>query len=389
MTPLGLLIAARNGVRANRLRSVLSTVSIAAGVIAVTLVVAVGELAQEALTVEFERTTGRAATLEVTAPGVTAVEFTELHGLIDQALPEGRSSVVEWRSGTLLAESVVPATLRITDTELPSVRRLQTTAGRWFRSNDADLLAPPVVLNRSAVLESGITFPGPEPVSLDTGTAVMRLTVLGFVDDSIPEPVAYLPVGALDRWDEARPDQADTRLLVHVREEQSKVALQVLRHVTSTAGHADSTVQRVDDVDTVRRIVRIAQLAIGGVGLLAVIVGILGILNVGLVTVRERTQEFGVRRSFGATRGDIFRIVVFESVVASTIAGVVGVVASMGLARVIVAVMSLPQVSEIPNRFPLWVAAGGVLMASAAGLLGAVIPARQATRLSVVDAIRR
>ena len=63
-------------------------------------------------------------------------------------------------------------------------------------------------------------------------------------------------------------------------------------------------------------------MAIRGAGIVVLILGGLGVLNIGLVTVRQRIREIGVRRSFGATSGRIFSAVMLESVCATALAGV-------------------------------------------------------------------
>ena len=64
-----------------------------------------------------------------------------------------------------------------------------------------------------------------------------------------------------------------------------------------------------------------------GIGGFALLLGGLGLVNIALVTVRYRIREIGIRRSFGATSGRVFFGVLLESVVATVVAGLVGVVA--------------------------------------------------------------
>src|SRR5690606_24926714 len=75
------------------------------------------------------------------------------------------------------------------------------------------------------------------------------------------------------------------------------------------------------------------KLAVTGVAILVLLLGALGLLNIALVTVRHRIREIGIRRSFGATAGRIFTSVLLESVVATTVAGAIGVLVSVLLVR--------------------------------------------------------
>ena len=71
------------------------------------------------------------------------------------------------------------------------------------------------------------------------------------------------------------------------------------------------------------------KLVLGGVAVLVLLLGALGLVNISLVTVRHRIREIGIRRSFGATAGRVFFAVMMESVVATVVAGVVGVIGSV------------------------------------------------------------
>ena len=67
--------------------------------------------------------------------------------------------------------------------------------------------------------------------------------------------------------------------------------------------------------------------------MLILLLGALGLLNISLVTVKHRIREIGIRRSFGATGGRVFFSVMMESVVATFVAGVVGVMLAILLVK--------------------------------------------------------
>ena len=74
-----------------------------------------------------------------------------------------------------------------------------------------------------------------------------------------------------------------------------------------------------------------AQWVVRGLSLFALGLGALGVLNVGIVTVRQRIREIGVRRALGASSGRVFAAVVLESVCATALAGAVGIAAAIAL----------------------------------------------------------
>jgi putative ABC transport system permease protein len=123
-------------------------------------------------------------------------------------------------------------------------------------------------------------------------------------------------------------------------------------------------------------------------GLLGVIAGVslvvggIGIMNIMLVSVTERTREIGIRLACGAAAGDILVQFLLESVALSLIGGVVGVV--LGLAGSWVACLLL----EFPFRFLPETALIAFAFSLATGVLFGVVPARHASRLNPVDALR-
>src|SRR5213075_479560 len=81
---------------------------------------------------------------------------------------------------------------------------------------------------------------------------------------------------------------------------------------------------------------------------IGVVVGGIVIMNIMLMTVSERTREIGIRKSLGATRRDILRQFLAESVTLSTLGGLLGLAAGGGLAALIT------LASPLPARVTLW-----------------------------------
>ncbi len=126
--------------------------------------------------------------------------------------------------------------------------------------------------------------------------------------------------------------------------------------------------------------------SIAGISLL---VGGIGIMNIMLVSVTERTREIGIRLAVGARSRDILRQFLVESVLLSVIGGMIGValgiVASLGVTKLI---NTLSSGSEWPSKVSLPAAAVAVLFAAAVGIFFGYYPARRASRLDPIDALR-
>jgi putative ABC transport system permease protein len=130
------------------------------------------------------------------------------------------------------------------------------------------------------------------------------------------------------------------------------------------------------------------RLVLGGISVLILLLGALGLVNISLVTVRQRIREIGIRRSFGATARRVFFAVMMESVVATTVAGLAGVMLAILIVQT-PAVRNLVAagLTDVPP-FPIEAAVIGLGAATAVGALAGLLPALVAVRVKVIDAIR-
>ncbi len=119
-----------------------------------------------------------------------------------------------------------------------------------------------------------------------------------------------------------------------------------------------------------------------GVASLSLLVGGIGIMNIMLVSVTERTREIGVRKSVGAKRRDIMWQFLVESIVVSGVGGVIGMIAGIGIAFVIAAATPLPAAA------PIWAILLGLSFSTSVGLFFGIYPAAKAAGLDPIVALR-
>lgn len=129
------------------------------------------------------------------------------------------------------------------------------------------------------------------------------------------------------------------------------------------------------------------------VGLGALFSGVIGISNIMLVTVRERTREIGVRRALGAKPKNILLQVMSESLVLTTLAGLVGFLVAVGILALITQAMSFSADSGEMSvfgppliSFKLALGAMGILIVS--GAAAGLMPALKALQIKAIDALR-
>ena len=127
------------------------------------------------------------------------------------------------------------------------------------------------------------------------------------------------------------------------------------------------------------------------VGLGTLLSGVIGVSNIMLVTVKERTREIGVRRAIGAKPKDIIGQVLSESLLLTTLAGLVGLCIGVGIMAIVGSITAnMPSdnmMFQDPNLgFGAAVAATIIVIIS--GLLAGVLPAWRAIQIKAIDAIR-
>jgi len=123
------------------------------------------------------------------------------------------------------------------------------------------------------------------------------------------------------------------------------------------------------------------------VGILTLIAGVIGVSNIMMVIIKERTKEIGIRRSIGATPGNITGQIVLEAITLTFVAGAFGLMAGIAL-------LELVNSLELEGDFfaspevDLSVALVALSVLIFSGLIAGYIPARKALRINTVDALR-
>ncbi|MBR4391732.1 MAG: ABC transporter permease [Bacteroidales bacterium] len=127
------------------------------------------------------------------------------------------------------------------------------------------------------------------------------------------------------------------------------------------------------------------------VGLGTLLSGIIGVSNIMLVTVKERTREIGVRRAIGAKPKNIITQVLSESLLLTTLAGLVGLCIGVGIMAVVGMVVSNMLSDNMMFQDPnmsFTAAVTATIIVIISGLLAGVLPAWRAIQIKAIDAIR-
>ena len=403
---IGALIEAWSEFRVHKARVLLSLVGVAVAVCALTGVTGLAGIATQAQIESMERGSGRPATLMVSPPfnretGETASTedfLAAVDGIVERYAIEYSGSVTSTQIDVQFVDGVSPARLMAVDLDYGVMHRFAVAVGSWFTEADAQRLAPAIIINDAMWQRLGAPDLATNPTVTLLGVQPTTAVVVG-VEPPPPwpdvEPAIHLLNDAYTAlapppppWG-AQPPQVELWVPPELAQElEGRVAADLAAALgdgwdaTGSVWRQDYLAWGGDDPLGPLRIV------LSGIAVLILVLGALGLVNISLVTVRQRIREIGIRRAFGATAPRVFLAVMLESVVATVVAGVVGVVGAVLIVRSPFILDNVaPGIADVPP-FPVDAAVLGLLAATAVGALAGLLPALVAVRVKVIDAIR-
>jgi putative ABC transport system permease protein len=181
--------------------------------------------------------------------------------------------------------------------------------------------------------------------------------------------------------------------LTELTESPSEVAENIKRdlrrHRDVDEGDEDFSVQTAEQmIAQLNTILGIVTIFVVGIAAISLIVGGIGIMNTMYTTVLERTKEIGIMKSIGARNSNILTLFLVESGILGLAGGIVGVLIGLGIAKV-GEIIAQQLGAEIFNAsFSPFIIIGALAFAYLVGTVSGILPARQASRMNPVDALR-
>jgi putative ABC transport system permease protein len=394
--------------RANLLRTVLSTLGIVMGAASLSAVLALGDgaeaFARRRIEGEGLQTILLSAKTADQIDGVRVsradpVRFTPADaGTLAAALGAGsgvtlvRKAVLRWRTpaeaaaGAAAAEhAAVAQGLAVSGVVEPAA----VQAGRAL--SPADLAGGVSAAVVSAPVARLIAGSAAAAVGQDLVVGATRLRVVGVLPDRAGRdtPVVLLPYGALIAL---TPQVQEPDALV--AQAPSVEAVETLKGTAArwaAARYGDGVTVAATGLQRLRDVAQamlLFKLLMGAFTAIALLVGGIGIMNVLLASVLERTREIGVRRAVGARRRDIVGQFLAESLAISGAGSLVGLAVGLGAAFAFTALMRARTDALIYAAITPQTVVASIAAALVTGLLFGIYPALRAARLAPVDAIR-
>lgn len=396
---VGAFVDAWSELRHHKLRVLLSLIGIAVSVGAISAVVTLGEYQRQVQMEQSDRYGGRLATIQVSAfptdgSPTDALAFDERVNRVSERFAfSHRTRLVDGlQVGVQTPDQLQSTTLRLIDPAYPIIHRTPLLEGRWLRASDADLLASPVFITEAMWDAFGRPDLDGFTITLDGALAGIH-PVVGVTPRQYQGDEEKLVTALFDSY-VAGTDTFPTDVSVLWEfwvpdDEVAQIGPVLAMDLRAGLEDTEVSVSRTDwgSRPEMQQSFLLFEIITGSIAGLVLLLGGLGLVNIQLVAMRQRIREIGVRRSFGATGGRIFTSVLLESVVATAVAGIVGIAIAVAIMRAPFVLQMFQGLQDIPP-FPLRAAVVGLIAAVAIGALAGFIPAVVAVRAKVIDALR-
>lgn len=279
------------------------------------------------------------------------------------------------------------------DAEFFEIKHYDIAQGRAFSPQEVNIGAAVVVLG----YELGERlFNGRDPIGQTIGIGGLPHRVIGVVAKQgnlfgiSLDKFVITPVTSPARRIANRPHVIDDLHIQAINPDQMAAAMEevhVMMRVRRGLKPSQPDNFHIESVEAAlagwKKISRVLFMALPGLVAISLVVGGIVIMNIMLMAVSERTREIGVRKALGAKRRDIMAQFVVESATLSVTGAILGIGTGIVLA------FAIRAFSPLPAAVAPWSIGVGVALGILVGMVAGVYPARQASRLDPIAALRQ
>lgn len=399
----------------NKLRTVLTGFSIAWGIFMLIILLSAGNGIKHATENSFSRMDANTITLYANS---TTMPYNGLQSgrrikfmysdfdFLQKHLPNAINFspvYTNWSGPLQYDNNYVTAPIKGVNTNYFNLIKLNVVKGRLINRFDEETNRKVLVMSEKTV---PILFKNEDPIGKVIVADSVAFTVIGIYKDNssnmnFSQPSVYIPLSTAQLIFNSSGDVYQIAYeLKNVKLSEATAYTNKLRLFLSKYYNYSSDDHVAIWIDNNWEDAQTRQKTMGGlnafiwlIGLGTLIAGIVGVGNIMIVTVRERTHEFGIRKALGATPSSIIRSVIFESLTITTLFGYFGMIIGIGLTELVNSFLNkMPDTSTVKHvildpTVDLRIVLAATVLLILAGLLAGYFPARKAVKIKPIEAI--
>jgi putative ABC transport system permease protein len=274
-----------------------------------------------------------------------------------------------------------------------TIKKYDLTSGRVFSPQEMELGSTVIVIGDEV---AKFFYPNLNPLGRELRIGGIPYTVIGVIEHQgnlfgqSLDKTAIAPFNSpMRRLTNPRGDvdgvlvQAANTVMLDESMETVREALRANRHLRpSTPDNfvMETTASALVMFEKTKSVMTIAGTALPAIGL---VVGGMVIMNIMLVAVAERTREIGIRKSLGARRRDILSQFLVEAATLSTLGAIIGIILGLAAAKIV------SSQTPLPAAVAPWSIVAATLLGTVVGIVSGVYPARRASLLDPIEALRQ
>jgi putative ABC transport system permease protein len=402
------LIMSAETLWSNKLRTALTMLGVVIGISSVITITSVGQGVQKSTELQIQAlgtnvmmvSAGAARTGGISQGAGSASTLTwEDAQAIAKQVPAAKAVSAFLQRGSIQVvrgNTNISTILLGTDLNYPIMKNIHPQEGLFFNQGDLDAGRPVAFLGSK--VRDELFNPDEPTIGTDLRIRGKRYTVVGVAESKGTaggqdlDDIIYIPLTNMSAqivgnnaltgvaingfWLEA----SDADQLNSAQFQVTNILR--LRHGIHPSAVDDfRIINLVDIITTFSSVMGSLTLMVGAIAGISLVVGGIGIANIMLVSVMERTREIGIRKAVGATSRDILSQFLTESIVISTVGGIIGVGLGIGFA------FTAATIFKFPFIVPLWSIGAGLSLSFVVGILAGGIPARNAAKLDPITAL--
>ena len=400
----------------NKLRTFLTGFSISWGIFMLIVLLSAGNGLKNGVTSNFEEQSKNVITVN---SGFTTVEY--------KGYPKWRYVTMDMRDSALFAnnfseiDQIVPTYGNWTNNskvtrgkkelslgmiavypQYTDFRKVVLTSGRFINPTDIEQLRKVAIISDK---DADLFFMGEDPIGKEVMIGELSFKIVGlYKSEGEWRRSIYLPFSTAMRI--YNPSQQLTSFSLSVtgldEVEQINAFKNTLRQSLSRKHEFDpddwNAIRIWDNISDYKEFLSIFKgisLFIWLIGIGTLIAGIVGVSNIMLITVRERTKEFGIRKAIGAKPSSILKLVILESLSITALFGYIGMFFGIALMEVVNKILTMKGIGSIEGQtmfkdpsVDLGIVISATLVLIVAGVFAGYVPARRAVKVKPIEALR-